>query len=126
MERHVVILGWLHICCSLFLVVIAGLVFMLLSGIGVFAGIAEGDWEALPILSIVALFVVALMSVLAAPGIIGGVGLLKRQRWARVLVIIIGIFDLLNPPIGTAIGIYTLWVLMSHETDYVFSPYYAE
>lgn len=49
-------------------------------------------------------------------------GLAQRQRWARVLVIIIGIFDLLNPPIG----IYTLWVLASRETDYVFSPYYAE
>ena len=39
-------------------------------------------------------------------------GLFERQPWARMLGLVIGILALLRPPLGTALGIYTLWVLM--------------
>ena len=39
-------------------------------------------------------------------------GLSERQPWARSLAIVLGIFALLRFPIGTALGIYTLWVLL--------------
>jgi hypothetical protein len=38
-------------------------------------------------------------------------GLFQRQPWARVLGLVLGILSLLRPPFGTALGIYTLWVL---------------
>lgn len=44
-------------------------------------------------------------------GVIGG-GLLARQSWARMLAIIFGGLSLLDIPFGTALGIYTLWVLL--------------
>jgi hypothetical protein len=53
----------------------------------------------------------------AAVGIAAGVGLLQRQRWGRTLTIILGIIALFNVPFGTALGIYTLWVLMSPNAD---------
>ncbi len=40
-----------------------------------------------------------------------GVGLLKRQPWARVVAIIAAVLALIKFPIGTALGIYALWVL---------------
>jgi len=50
-------------------------------------------------------------------GIIAGWGLLDRQSWARVLALVLGFFSLFHPPFGTAIGIYTLWVLLPAGSD---------
>ena len=38
-------------------------------------------------------------------------GLFERQPWARIFGLILGILALLRIPLGTALGIYTLWVL---------------
>jgi hypothetical protein len=58
--------------------------------------------------------------IVAAGGICVGWGLMQRQPWARVAALVLGVLALFHPPVGTALGIYTLWVLMSHEagTDY--------
>jgi hypothetical protein len=40
-----------------------------------------------------------------------GYALLTRQPWGRVFAIIFGILALIHLPLGTALGIYTLWVL---------------
>jgi hypothetical protein len=56
--------------------------------------------------------VVATVTVLAAAlAILVGYSLLTRKPWGRVLAIIAGILALLKFPLGTALGIYTLWVL---------------
>lgn len=39
-------------------------------------------------------------------------GLYERRQWARPLGIVIGILALIRFPLGTALGIYTLWVLL--------------
>jgi hypothetical protein len=53
----------------------------------------------------------------AAAGFIAGWGLLQRQDWARTLVLVLGFVALLHPPIGTALGVYTLWVLLPAQSD---------
>jgi hypothetical protein len=40
-----------------------------------------------------------------------GFSLLNRKPWGRTLGIIAGILSLFTFPVGTALGIYTLWVL---------------
>jgi hypothetical protein len=50
-----------------------------------------------------------------AGGILVGVGLRNRQSWARVVAIVLGIIALVHFPFGTALGIYTLWVLVADE-----------
>lgn len=51
-------------------------------------------------------------------GIIAGWGLLERQVWARTLAIVLGCFALLLfIPFGTALGIYTLWVLLPAQSE---------
>ncbi|HWR13944.1 MAG TPA: zinc ribbon domain-containing protein [Terriglobales bacterium] len=47
-----------------------------------------------------------------AVGMAAGIGLLNRVPWARTLTLIVGFLSLLSIPIGTAIGIYTIWVLL--------------
>jgi hypothetical protein len=53
----------------------------------------------------------------AAVGIIAGWGLLDRQPWARMLTIVLGFLNLLDMPFGTALGIYTLWVLLPAQSE---------
>lgn len=38
-------------------------------------------------------------------------GLMQRRPWGRTLAIVMSILSLLKFPLGTALGIYTLWVL---------------
>ncbi len=53
----------------------------------------------------------------AAAGFIAGWGLLQREPWARILALILGFISLFNIPFGTALGIYTLWVLLPAASD---------
>jgi hypothetical protein len=66
-----------------------------------------------PLLSAIAVVLV----VKAAVGIAAGLGLLQRQDWGRILAIVLGAVSLINIPFGTALGIYTLWVLVSPGAD---------
>lgn len=43
--------------------------------------------------------------------VLTGFALITRQPWGRVLGIIFGILALIHIPLGTALGVYTLWVL---------------
>jgi hypothetical protein len=62
--------------------------------------------------------VMALVSVLPAvliifsgiPTLIAGIGLLTKQSWAVILSLIVGCLKLFSIPIGTAIGIYSIWI----------------
>jgi hypothetical protein len=62
-----------------------------------------------------------LILVLSVPGIVAGWGLLNFKPWARVLTIVLSALNLMNVPIGTAIGVYGLWVLLNQETERMFS-----
>jgi len=52
--------------------------------------------------------------------IVSGYGLLNYKSWARILAIILAILNLILFPIGTLIGIYTLWVMFNDETKALF------
>jgi hypothetical protein len=53
--------------------------------------------------------------ILAAGGICVGMGLMQKAPWARTAAIILGVLALLHPPLGTALGVYSLWVLLGDE-----------
>jgi hypothetical protein len=53
----------------------------------------------------------------AVLGLIAGWGLLERQPWARTLAIVLACFSLLNAPLGTALGVYTLWALLPAKSE---------
>lgn len=44
-------------------------------------------------------------------------GLLQKRPWARFLALVLGGLALLDPPFGTALGIYTLWVLLPARSE---------
>jgi len=62
-------------------------------------------------------FVGWLILALAATGFFTGWGLLQREAWARPVALVVGFLALLRIPLGTALGIYTLWVLLPSRSD---------
>lgn len=62
-------------------------------------------------------FIAVLLLVKAAAGIIAGVGILQRADWSRMLAIVLACISLISFPFGTALGIYSLWVLLSPNAD---------
>ena len=115
--QHVPILGWLYIVSNAIFLLIGGLVFFFLVGIGV----ATGDGEAAAILGVTGVFVMGIMMLFAVPGVVAGYGLLKGKNWGRILALIVAAFSLLNFPIGTAISLYTFWVLLQEDANVYFT-----
>ena len=113
-QRHSHLLGilWLaesalHALAGLALVVVANTIFI--------RGGPAGDAPAFlhPLLSIIGIAVLAK----SALGFFAGWGLMEREPWARVLALVLGFVSLFNPPFGTALGIYTLWVLLPQPSQ---------
>ena len=112
---HVTILGWVHIATSLFFLLVGAFLFFFLPSVG----LVSRDADAIAILSLVGTFVGSFIALLGLPGILAGIGLLLRRAWGRYLAIVVGLLGLINFPIGTLIGAYTLYVLMqSSANDY--------
>jgi hypothetical protein len=44
-------------------------------------------------------------------------GLLDRAPWARIYTIVVSVIWLLDFPLGTALSIYTLWVLLPETSE---------
>lgn len=61
-------------------------------------------------LAVLAAVVILLVSCLAFAT---GFSLLSRKPWGRTLAIVVAILSLIKIPVGTGLGIYTLWVLAS-------------
>ena len=54
-----------------------------------------------------------LLMAASVAGVVLGWGFLEQQSWARPLGIVLGALALLHPPFGTALGVYTLWFILS-------------
>jgi len=92
---------------------IPGFVIVFLFQPGAFALPPEVPGFVQPMLQCIGLLFLAA----AAVGMLTGWGLLKRRSWARMLAIVFACFNLLELPIGTALGIYTLWVLLPSKSE---------
>jgi hypothetical protein len=120
MHQHVTIVGWLQIVANALFLLLGLCGFLFFVGIG-FAVAVDGDPVALSVLGVVGLVSLLFFAVLSLPGILAGYGLLKGQRWGQILAIIVGFLSLFNFPLGTALGVYTLFVLFQSAADPYFS-----
>lgn len=62
------------------------------------------------------LFIASIIAITEIPAIFIGIGLLKRQNWARIGGLILAVINIIEIPVGTVLGIYALWVLLKPET----------
>jgi hypothetical protein len=123
MHQHIKLLGILNIIYGSIGILIGLLVFAIFGGLAGFITSVEGGPEAevaAPVLGLIGIFVLGLLTVVSAPAIIAGAGLLGFNNWARILTIVLSAVHLLSVPFGTALGIYGLWVLLKPESEILF------
>jgi hypothetical protein len=114
-DTHVRIAAWLHIALGAIAVcvlVLLGMVFGVFGAALVGASTNSADAG---ILGWIAGFGATLfLMILAFPvlEIVGGALLLKGSPAGKVITLIFSVLGLINIPIGTAIGIYSLWALL--------------
>ena len=116
MEKHVNVVAALQIGFSIFGIIVGIVIFTVLYLVG---DIAE-DPDANFVLTLIANILIIFFTVISLPGIIAGIGLFKRKEWARVLTLILSVLDLFNFPLGTAVGVYSIWALVQPETVRLF------
>jgi hypothetical protein len=121
MEKHVTVVGALHIGFGALGILGALTAFLFIVGGGLIGGFFSGEETVVAITAIVGTLVALWAGLLSVPGIIGGIGLLMRKSWARYLVLVLAVLDLFNIPIGTAVGIYSIWILVHDETARLFA-----
>lgn len=125
MEQHVKILGILHIVLGGLGILAAIIVLVVMGGVAGLVDATDRSADsavAVPMLAVIGVGVFVLLLVLSLPGVIGGFALMHFKPWARILVIVLSGFDLINIPFGTALGIYGFWVLLNRETEQMFQP----
>ncbi len=112
-ERHLQLLGILWIVFS---------VMRLLPGIGILGLGSRVLFPFLPfhltgfLMPMMRVFGLVIIA-LGVAGILAGWALLQRVSWGRTLALVVGIISLIHLPFGTALGIYTLWVLMPAASE---------
>ena len=111
MKTHVQVVAALHLALGALSLFAAITLFVILGAAGGIA-LSQGETQGARSVGIVALALGGFLAILGLPGIIGGWALLAGRSWGRPLVLVLGFIDLLNFPFGTALGIYTLWVLL--------------
>lgn len=117
MNQHISFVGALHIGFGLLGLAGALAIYF---GFQFLYEVVQDEPIAEQILSFVGNTLALILIFSSSLGIIGGAGLFSYRPWARILVMIVSAMNCLNIPVGTAKGIYSLWVLMQPETIELF------
>jgi len=113
-QEHIRLLGILWMALSAFNVVGGSVLIVIANTLfGPMGHNSAGSMWLRPFLTFIGVLVLAK----GGAGFLAGWGLLQRQQWGRVLALVVGFISLFNIPIGTALGIYTLWVLLPSQSD---------
>ncbi len=124
MEKHITLVGILNIVYRAILMIVAVLLGILGAWFGHF--MEAFPWRGyyrfhdLPpeisnLVTVVLLVVATIMFFVSVIGIIGAIGVLRKKHWGRIVLLIVSFLNLLHVPVGTALGAYSIWVLMNDE-----------
>jgi len=108
-DAHVRAVALLHIILGALALCVMGLIALFF---GVFVAVVQTDWPSVRLLAGLGAVVAVPLAVLAIAQVVAAVYLLRGNQAARVWVLVFGILNLLNVPLGTTVGVYTLWVLL--------------
>lgn len=111
LTRRIDLVGYLHIAYGSVMLVLS--VFMFLAAtVGVLLFPLVAGWAVGAGASVTAAL---LLTAVGLPSILGGIGLIRRYSWARMLIIVMSVVDLFSIPIGTVLGVFSLWILLKNR-----------
>ncbi|UCH60227.1 MAG: hypothetical protein JSV61_01775 [Anaerolineales bacterium] len=116
MDTHVKVVAWLYIVLGVLGIVGAAVLFLIIAG----SGLISGDDIAIQVTTLVGLVIGGVLVLTSIPGIVVGVGLIQFQPWARIFALVLGLLNLLAFPVGTLLGIYTIFILLDEATSKLF------
>ena len=122
MRPHIIALGRFMIGVSVFYLLVAISIL-----IGMLASIS-GHIQIHPAgfsVDRLVLFVTAVCTVVGVvvlPGIVVGLGLIRRAAWARPWAVVLLILGIFTGPLGILLGIYGLWVLYRPDCEAISRP----
>jgi hypothetical protein len=119
MNKHIDVISVLWIVSGALGILLGFFAFFLLFGISY---IPDMDWEASQILKIVGAWGGGIIAFFSVPEIIAGIGLIKRKEWGRILALVVSFFNLIWFPLGTALGVYSIIILLNDESVQIFNP----
>jgi heme/copper-type cytochrome/quinol oxidase subunit 3 len=131
MDRHLTVVAVLNIVYRSFVVLGAMILYVLAAFFGDLISMLieleairphEIPMQMLNFVPLMLVLIATLMLIVSAAGIIGAVGVLKRREWARIVLLAVSFLNLLRVPLGTILGIYTIYVLLNAETIKLFNP----
>ncbi|MEI8229976.1 MAG: hypothetical protein WCG83_02450 [Candidatus Peregrinibacteria bacterium] len=114
MPLHLRILGWLYTVIGVIGVIACSVFIYMIYGKGPYA--YSPEMQRLLIEAGLGSWMLGVATIASIFSLIAGLALLKMQSWARKLLMTFGILSLVDFPIGTIIGVYTIWVLWRHKT----------
>jgi len=118
MQTHVKVLAWIHLVFGALGCVAGLIVFLIFSFVGRQVPISpmhdDSFFASIGLLGLGTLLA-GFCLLFSLPGVVAGYGLLNYRPWARILTLILCFLNLLNIPLGTVLGAYGLWVLLSTE-----------
>jgi hypothetical protein len=117
MKKHVTVVGAIHIGFGILGLIGAVAVFF---GLNFARGFVENEEIPSTVLKFLSFILPLIIGFMSTLGLVGGIGLLALQPWARYLVIVVAALGCLNIPIGTLKGVYSLWVLLQDDTVKLF------
>jgi hypothetical protein len=124
MQTHVKVLGVIYLAFGALMLLAALFLAVTLGGVaGIVGATAEPDDAAIaiPVLGFAGTALAGFLGIFSLPSLITGYGLINFKPWARIVGIVLSAISLINIPIGTIIGAYGLWVLLSKETEQLFN-----
>lgn len=124
MDRHIELAGLLHIVWGALGILLGVSVLLLAAGAVAIAAAEMHDApDVAAALTAVAMTAAALVLLVGgAANVWAGAGLRRHRTPARVVALGLALLNLFFLPFGTALGVYTFWVLLNHEARARFEP----
>jgi len=114
-QRHVHLLGILWLGLSSFNALGGVALYVIANTVLAPGGPAHAPLFLHPLLSVLGTVLLGK----AALGFLAGWGVMHREPWARPLLLVLAFISLFtNIPFGTALGVYTLWVMLPLDSEH--------
>lgn len=116
LTRRLDLVGYLHIAYGSVMFVLG--IFMLLAAtVGAFLFPLIATWAVAAGANVTGALI---LWAIGLPSIFAGIGVIRRFSWSRMTVIVLSVIDLFSVPLGTVLGVFSLWTLLQSNARYEF------